>query len=124
MPRRNSIPYSEDTRPEDTQQALLTVDPSLFPSDDGVWAVDFAGKCPRCADDLLPTRKWVVTISGAGWIDDRTMEALVAAAPDGLGRATGDETFDLRCSCMQPHTGRTVQQLGCGARFRVRVTWP
>jgi hypothetical protein len=124
VPRRSSIPYAEDIRPEDTQHALSTVVPSLFPNEDAVWAVNFAGTCPRCADDLLPIRKWVVTISGAGRIDDRTMEALVAAAPEGLGRATGDETFDLRCSCTQPHAGRTAQQWGCGSRFRVRVTWP
>jgi hypothetical protein len=124
MAHRRPIRYSEDIRPEDTQRALSTVIPSLFPDDKGAWAVDFAGRCPRCDDDLVSIRKWVVSISGAARIDDRTMEALVAVAPDDLGRPDGDETFDLRCSCTADHPGRSRGQSGCGSRFRVRVTWP
>jgi hypothetical protein len=124
MAQRSPIRYSEDIRAEDTQRALSTVVPSLFPNEKGVWAVDFGGKCPRCDDDLVTSRKWVVSISGAGRIDDHTMEALVAVAPEELARPDGDETFDLRCSCTTAHPGRRHDQAGCGSRFRVRVTWP
>lgn len=120
----NPIPYARDIRPEDTAEAMKTIAAALFPSETQPWAIDFQGTCPRCGDGIQ-IRKWIIAVAGALKVNDKQMEALGAELDKlGVDRSTGDETFDLTCSCDVDHPNRPRDKQGCGARFRVRVTWP
>jgi hypothetical protein len=124
MARTKPIPYSEDVRPEDTARALETVNATLFPNETKPWAIDFKGTCPRCGD-AIEIRQWIVVVAGALRMDDSQMEALSAELDKlGVDRSSGDETFDLICSCSANHPHHPADTSGCGARFRVRVGWP
>lgn len=124
MPGTKPIPYAGEIRPQDTERALQTVKPALFPNETRPWAVDFRGACPRCGDPI-EIREWLIVVSGALKLNDRQKEALAAQLDElGVDRSRGDETFDLTCSCEVEHPHHPKDKRGCGARFRVRVTWP
>ena len=118
------ITYCEDIRPHDTEKALDTVTVKLVPDEAKPWAVDFGGTCPRC-DDAIQIRQWLVAVSGALKLNDAQMEALAAQLNTlGVDRSNGDHSFDLTCPCTVEHPHTPKDKRGCGARFRVRVTWP
>ena len=124
MPDAKPLRYAEDVRPQDTEKARETVKAVLFPNETNPWAIDFQGTCPRCGDSIQD-RKWIVAVAGAVRMNDKQMEAL-ASHLDTLkvDRSHGDATFDLTCSCEIKHPHSPQDKQGCGARFRVRVTWP
>lgn len=116
--------YIEDVRPEDTERARETLTVVLFPNETSPRAIDFHGTCPRCGD-RIHMRKWLIAVRGALKLNDKQMEALAARLEElGINQSRGDETFDLTCSCEVNHPQRPQEKRGCGARFRVRVTWP
>jgi hypothetical protein len=118
------IKYSEEIRPQDTERAVRTVTAQLFPDEAKPWAVDFGGTCPRCGD-AIGIRQWLLAVSGALKLNDKQMDALAAHLDTlGINRSKGDESFDLTCSCTVEHPDRPQDKHGCGARFRVHVTWP
>ncbi len=118
------IAYSEDIRPHDTERALDTVTVKLVPDETKPWGVDFGGTCPRCGD-AIQIRQWLVAVSGALKLNDAQMEALADQLNTlGVDRSTGDHSFDLACPCTVNHPHTPKDKRGCGARFRVRVTWP
>ena len=124
MPSLKVMPYSEEVRPQDTERALKTLTPALFPNETNPWAVDFEGTCPRCGDPIQ-TRKWLFTIGGASKLNDKQRKALATSLDElGIDRSSGDESFDLTCSCNVAHPHCPKDKSGCGSRFRVRVTWP
>ncbi len=124
MSHAKPIGYSEEIRAEDTKKALETITVSLFPNETKPKAVDFQGACPRCGDPLQ-IRQWLIVVAGALKLNDRQMEAIASKLDElGVDRSEGDETFDLTCSCEVAHPHRPKEKHGCGARFRVRVTWP
>lgn len=124
MPDTKPIPYAEDVRPQDTDRAVNTVKVALFPNETSPWAVDFRGSCPRCGD-RIEIRQWLVAVVGALKMNEKQMEALASHLDHlGVDRSRGDETFDLMCRCDTEHPHHPPDSCGCGARFRVRVTWP
>ena len=124
MPGTRAIPYAEDIRPQDTEKALETVQATLFPDETNPWGIDFQGTCPRCGDPIQ-SRQWLIVVAGALKMNDMQREALASHLDQlGIDRSSGDETFDLTCSCDVEHPHRPKDKHGCGARFRVRVTWP
>jgi hypothetical protein len=116
------IPYSETIRPEDTIRAMETIIPSLYPNDNKVWAIMFSGVCPRCGDPIN-AREWLVAVGGSRQVSDNEMKG-IAEQINAPGVPSGDETFDLTCSCTTDHRRSPRDKRGCGARFRVRVAWP
>jgi hypothetical protein len=103
---------------------MQTIAVALFPNEISPWAIDFQGTCPRCGD-RIQIRKWVITVAGALKMNDSQMEALAAELDkQGVDRSSGDLSFDLTCSCDVQHPNRPRDRQGCGALFRVRVTWP
>ncbi len=122
MTVKKPIAYSETIRPEDTSRAMETITPSLLPSDTKVWAIKFSGACPRCGDHV-EAREWLVAVSGSRQVSDNEMKE-IAEQIKIPGVPSGDETFDLTCSCTVDHADRPRDKRGCGARFRVRVAWP
>jgi hypothetical protein len=122
--RERRIEYDDTVRPADTEMALKTVKPALFPDETRAWAVDFSGQCPRCGDDIH-AREWLVAVAGARRVNDQQMEQIAAQLDElGLHQPSGDESFDVTCSCAVHHPGAPELTEGCGARFRVRVIWP
>jgi hypothetical protein len=118
------IRYSEGVRPEDTKEAMKTVTAALFPNEAKPYAVNFGGKCPRCKHETA-SRKWLFGVAAALKVNEKQMEDLAKALEQsGSEASSGDETFDLTCACTADHPMRPADKLGCGARFRVRVTWP
>lgn len=118
---KKPIPYSDTIHPEDTSHAMETITPSLFPSDNKVWAIMFSGLCPRCGD-RVEAREWLVAVGGARQLSDHEIKGIAEELD--VGVPSGDETFDLTCTCSADHAGRPRYKQGCGARFRVRVVWP
>lgn len=124
MSSTEPIPYAGDVRPQDTERALETVTVALFPNETNPLAIDFHGTCPRCGD-RIQVRRWLVAVAGSLKMNDKQMEALASHLNTlGVDSSRGDETFDLSCSCDVEHPHHLPGQQGCGARFRVRVTWP
>jgi hypothetical protein len=122
-PTLKPIPYAEDIRPQDTDLAIQTVKVQLFPNDSSPLAIDFQGACPRCGDPI-EIRQWIVAFAGALKMNDKQMKEIVAQLEAlGVGRPSGDEMFDLTCTCAVAHPDRPKDKHGCGARFRVRATW-
>jgi hypothetical protein len=120
----NPIAYTEEIRARDTEKALDTVHAKLFPNEERPWAIDFTGTCPRCGDPI-EIRQWIVVVAGALKMNDTQRQAMAAHLDQlGIDRSQGDETFDLTCTCEAAHPQRPKDKHGCGARFRVRVTWP
>lgn len=118
------VDYSDTIREEDTIAALTTLKVSLFPDDTQAVAIDLEGKCPRCGDPVQ-YRRWLVTVAGASRMSKVEIESLVARFREiGIGQPQGDETFDLSCTCDVIHPRHPKDKHGCGARFRIRVTWP
>lgn len=121
---RKPVAYDPVVRPADTEKALDTITVRLFPSDANPAAIDFGGACPRCAHPFAE-RKWLIVVAASMKMSESQMEALAARLDElGVDRSRGDESFDLLCDCDDAHTGRPRDERGCGARFRVRVTWP
>jgi hypothetical protein len=124
MSSSNPIRYSEEVRSEDTDNALRTLSVKLFPDESKPTAVEFTGTCPRCGDQIQ-AREWLIVVAGALRLNDAQMEALASRLDEvGVDRSRGDQTFDLSCTCSALHPSRPKDKHGCGARFRVRVTWP
>jgi hypothetical protein len=118
------IAYTEEIRARDTEKALETVQAKLFPNEERPWAIDFSGTCPRCGDPI-EIRQWIVVVAGALKLNDAQRQAMAAHLDQlGIDRSQGDETFDLTCTCEAAHPQRPKDKHGCGARFRVHVTWP
>jgi hypothetical protein len=118
------IPYSTDVRPEDTERAISTIMPALVPDESHPHAVEFSGSCPRCGDPFHH-REWLVAVAGAAKLnDDQRSDLAKRLAELGVDQSRGDETFDLTCNCGVAHPRRPAGRHGCGARFRVRVSWP
>jgi hypothetical protein len=118
------IPYAAEPKPEDTINAMQTVAVALFPNETSPWAIDFQGSCPRCGH-RIQIRKSIITVAGALKMNEKQMGALAAELDrQGVDLSTGDQTFDLICSCDVAHPNRPRDRRGCGAIFRVRVTWP
>jgi hypothetical protein len=59
---KKPILYSEEIRAQDTQKALETVQPALYPNEAKPLAMDLGGTCPRCAH-TIESRKWFVTVA-------------------------------------------------------------
>src|SRR5690348_6019414 len=118
------IAYSTDIRPEDTERAEKTVTASLFPNEQTPYAIDFAGRCPRCGDPI-EARHWLVAVSAGLRVTTPELESLAQEflAKNAL-TDTGDIAVDLDCSCGIEHPNRPKDVTGCGAHFRIRVTWP
>jgi hypothetical protein len=114
------IPYSEEVRAADTENAMKTVKAALYPTDDNPIAVDFSGTCPRCGCALAQPREWLVAVAGSLKTNEKQLRALA----EQLDNANGDETFDLKCTCASAHPKRPDGKQGCGATFRLRVVWP
>lgn len=124
MPSTKPILYSDDIRPQDTERALETMRLALFPNEINPLAIDFQGTCPRCGD-RVQIRQWLVAVAGGLKMSDKQLEALASHLDElGIDRSRGDETLDLTCSCDVTHPHCPKDKRGCGARFRVRVTWP
>lgn len=124
MSSSKPIRYSEEVRPEDTEAALQTLSVKLFPDETKPTAVEFTGNCPRCGDQIQ-AREWLIVVAGSLRLNGAQMEAIVSRLDElGVDRSKGDETFDLTCTCGVLHPHRPKDKQGCGARFRVRVTWP
>ena len=124
LAQNTPIPFDEGIRQADTDRAMQTLKPALIPDDAKPWAIDFSGTCPRCGD-AISMRRWLFAVTGAVKMTDQEREALARTLDaHGWDRSRGDETFDLECSCSAAHPGRPKDRLGCGARFRVRVSWP
>jgi hypothetical protein len=118
------IAYSEDIRIQDTEKALETISVALFPNDNNPVAIDFKGTCPRCRHPIQ-MREWLIAVAGALKINDNQREAIATRLDEiGIDLSSGDETFDLTCSCDVGHPKCPKDRRGCGSRFRVRVTWP
>jgi hypothetical protein len=123
MAKAKLIRYAEDARPEDTERAFETVKPSLFPNETKPVAIDFSGTCPRCGHPIQH-REWLVAVAGSLRVNNKQMEALLSHLDEiGIDLSRGDETIDITCPCDEEHPGRPENKRGCGARFRVRVTW-
>jgi hypothetical protein len=112
------IAYSADIRPEDTERAQKTVSASLFPSEQAPLAIDFAGTCPRCGD-AFETRHWLLAVSPGLRLTTLALQSFAGNLTE-----TGDITVDLDCSCDVEHPNHPKDATGCGARFRIRATWP
>jgi hypothetical protein len=123
MPAPKAISYSEEIRQQDTDKARETVLPALYPNEAKPLAMDFGGKCPRCAH-AIQSRLWFVTVSAILELNDEQKEAMASRLLEGADLSHGDQHFDLTCSCGEPHLHRPDGKVGCGARFRVHVTWP
>jgi hypothetical protein len=118
------IAYCAEIRPEDTERAQKTVTASLFPNEQAPYAIDFSGKCPRCGDNF-ESRHWLFAVSSG--LRSTTLE-LETFARNFLAKNTltdtGDITVELDCACNVDHPNRPEDVSGCGARFRIRATWP
>lgn len=124
MSHAKPIRYTEEVRPEDTERAQQTLTVTLFPDENKPAAVDFTGTCPRC-DDQVHYREWLILVASSLRVNKTQMEAILAHLDEvGVDRSHGDETFDLTCSCDIAHPNRPKDKQGCGATFRVRVSWP
>ena len=124
MANPKPIRYAEDVRPADTERARETLTVALFPNETKPVAVDFTGNCPRCGDPIQ-YREWLSVVAGSLRLNNAQMEAIASHLDElGVDRSRGDETIDLTCSCSIEHPRRPKEKQGCGARFRVRVTWP
>jgi len=123
MPNAKPIPYADDVRPQDTEKALKTLTVSLVPNEIKPKAIDFGGRCPRCGDPFQH-REWLVVVAAALKLNYLHMETLASGLDEiGIDRSHGDHTVDLTCSCDAAHPHRPKDKRGCGAHFRVRVTW-
>lgn len=124
MTHPSPVPYSTTIRPEDTQRAMQTVTATLYPDETRPKAVDFAGTCPRCGH-AIASREWLIAVKAAAKMTAEQYEQLIDALDSlDIDRSTGDVQFDLTCRCTESHKGRPADKQGCGASFRVRVTWP
>lgn len=124
MTAKKPLVYSEDVRPEDTKAAMRTVTVALIPDENSPYAVNFGGQCPRCNHDTA-SRKWLIAVAPALKVNDKQMEALAKVLREsGTETSSGDESFDLTCACTEEHPKRPADKQGCGAKYRVRVTWP
>lgn len=118
------LPYSAIVRQQDTDRAVDTVTVALYPNESRPKAVDFGGSCPRCGH-AVQEREWLVAVAAATKMTDQQREALIDRLDEmGLDRSSGDLQFDLTCECGEDHPDRPADKQGCGASFRVRVTWP
>lgn len=124
MAHDQEVDYSDEVRPEDTEQARSTVTFELFPDQRSPWAVDLAGSCPRCLHSQPETRRWLVAVSGASKLSEAQRRQVELELADlGIDLSRGDETFDLRCTCKEEHAHRPQGTVGCGSTYRVRVVW-
>lgn len=115
--------YSEEVRPEDTERAIQTVKPSMFPNESKPVAIDFTGSCPRCGHQIKH-REWLIGVAGSLRVSNKQIEALSKNLEElGIDLSRGDQTVDLACGCEHEHPSRPESKRGCGARFRVRVVW-
>lgn len=97
MAKTKPIRYAEDIRPEDTERAIQTVKPSLFPNETKPLAIDFGGACPRCGDPIQH-REWLVAVAGSLRLNNIQMEALASHLDEiGVDLSRGDQTIDLTC---------------------------
>jgi hypothetical protein len=116
--------YDPTVRPADTERAMSTITPALIPTESKPFAIEFRGTCPRC-DHPFSARKWIVAVAGSLKMSDDQRQQLIERLDElGVDLSQGDETFDLICDCSEKHGGQPESARGCGARFRVRVTWP
>jgi hypothetical protein len=121
---KKPLKYDATVRPADTERAMTVITPRLVPTEARPHTVEFTGNCPRC-DHPTESRTTLVTIAGALRMNADQRQKLMDRLDDlGVDLSTGDETFDLICDCSEHHGGHPENVRGCGARFRVRVTWP
>jgi hypothetical protein len=114
------IPYSDEIRPEDTENAMKTVAVQMFPDEIKPYAVDYGGKCPRCADDIQG-RQPIVAVAGAIRMSEDEIRNFMR---DQEEQPSGDESFDVTCQCGVAHPKTPKDVRGCGARFTLRAVWP
>lgn len=117
------MPYELRASSELDSTAHTVLPVSILPKPDQAVLLRFDGACPGCGGRMNIDYPLIGWVEGVREADSRSVSDLADALGDAFGTAHGDVEASLRCTCGGQHKDHPDDDLGCGARFTIRVKW-